>query len=289
MDQTKLEVFEFDSGVEGPKLLITACIHGNEKCGEIASSRWMDRLKSGEFLLKKGCVRFIPICNPRAYEEDIRFIDVNLNRVIRDHETPVLYEHFLARQIYRQLEWATHVLDIHSYTADDIPFAFCEKETKEVLDFVSMIDVPYIMVGLDNLLRELDLLDAYNSVENVGIAMNKIASTVECGQNQSSTSPEVADRTIGSVMSGLGMISGYEITQEPKAFFRATDIVYKKEEGRLSKKWGNFEPVEKGDVIARYDSGQEFKAKADGVIFLPRDKEVGSEWYHMAVAIDKIS
>tara|TARA_Y100001934_G_scaffold282076_1_gene394283 strand:+ start:872 stop:1735 length:864 start_codon:yes stop_codon:yes gene_type:complete len=279
----KLEVVKFESGVEGPDLLITGAIHGYEVCGTVATRRWIERLEKGAFKILKGSLTILPVCSPKSQGQGVRFIDVNLNRVIKMHDNPTAYEHHMANQIFPHLQAASHVLDLHSYIADDIPFVFCEKETREVFEFVDMAAVPHMILGFDQLLADMDLLDAYHSVENTAIHMGKVACTLECGQNGSKLSIETADSSIGNVLQGLGMIEGYQKNDIQKGYYRATDVVYKGEEGSHVKPWKNFEAVKKGDLIAQYDSGQEFRAKEDGVIFLPRDKEIGSEWYHMAV------
>lgn len=279
---------EIDSGVSGPALLVTGAIHGYETCGTVAIQKWIKAFESGAVTLKKGAVRFVPICNPKAQDEMVRFIDINLNRIIKMHDEPRLYEEFCANEIYPHLEWATHVVDLHSYVADDVPFVFCEKDTRAMLDFVSLSAVPYVMLGFDDLLRERDLLDNYHAVENTAIHMNKLACTVECGQNESPHAPRVADESIGNFLSGLGMIDN-SAKSGRKHYYEAFDIVYKARAGHHVKAWRNFEKVKKGDIIARYEDGEEVRASGDGVIFLPRDKEVGSEWFHLAKKLSDVT
>ncbi len=277
-----IDVIEYETDVAGPLLLITGAVHGQEPCGTIAIKRWIEKFNQDGAVLKKGCIRFIPCCNPKASEQKKRFIDVNLNRVMRHHDTPTCYEHHLANEIMPHIEWATHVVDLHSYVADDISFTFCERETPQMNDFVDLAYVDYVMLGFDDLLNARGLNDGeYDAVENTAIHMNKCASTIECGQNESPNSIEIADKTIHNYLVGLGMIDGDILSREKKKL-RAFDIVYKKRAGRHVKVWRNFELVKKDQVIAIYDDGEEIKASDDGLIFLPRDKEVGSEWFHLA-------
>lgn len=278
-----IEMVEFKGAAAGPNLLISCAIHGNEKCGTRAARKWIEQFEQGRVQVAKGTVRFLPICNPKAYEQNTRFIDVNLNRVIHHHEAPSLYEHELANEIVPHRDWASHVVDIHSYLADDIPFIFCESPRQDVIDFAKLAPVPHIMYGFDDLLRERGLLDQYHAMENTAIHAGKIACTLECGQNDSPNSDEIAYQSIGNYLIGLGMIEQGLFTPCAQQGYHAIDVVYKKREGALVKKWGNFEAVKKGEAIARYEDGEVLKASDDGVIFLPRDKEVGSEWYHLAV------
>ena len=106
-----LDYTSFDSAQKGPNLLITGAVHGNEACGTIAIRQWIDLLNSNKETILCGTVRFIPICNPRAFEKSERFIEENLNRVITPSNTPKSYEHSLAQDIITHLDWADYHLD----------------------------------------------------------------------------------------------------------------------------------------------------------------------------------
>ena len=62
-----LRIHQFAGLRAGPKLLVSAAVHGNEVCGVNASQRVIDALDSGALTLLRGSVTFIPIVNPLAH------------------------------------------------------------------------------------------------------------------------------------------------------------------------------------------------------------------------------
>ncbi len=76
-----LDIYRFDSGVDGPTLAMFGGIHGNELAGSVALNSLIVEFESGERKLAKGKLVIVPICNPRGYEQNVRYIDVNLNRL----------------------------------------------------------------------------------------------------------------------------------------------------------------------------------------------------------------
>ena len=102
MSDKIIEKFVLDTGKAWKTLVVFGAIHGNEKCGTEAIKRALkDNLKPNE-----GKIIYVPICNPRAYAEDVRFIDRNLNRHLFPKENPQNYEEHLDGQICAILDEA---------------------------------------------------------------------------------------------------------------------------------------------------------------------------------------
>ena len=78
--QPHFKATSYTGAADGPRVIFLGAVHGNEACGTTAIRRAIATLQSGELTLLQGCVTFVPICNPRAYAENTRFIDRNLNR-----------------------------------------------------------------------------------------------------------------------------------------------------------------------------------------------------------------
>ena len=72
----------FKSGKAGKHILILGAVHGNEVAGTIAQKNLIDLIEKGEIKLVSGQITFIPMVNEKAHDKDVRFIDVNLNRVV---------------------------------------------------------------------------------------------------------------------------------------------------------------------------------------------------------------
>ena len=99
--------YEFDSGQDGLDLLILAAVHGNETSGTNACYKLIEELNRGMIKLMKGKLTLVPICNPDAYQKDVRSIDENLNRVMVMHDNPQSLRDFELTDLYfKHLEQA---------------------------------------------------------------------------------------------------------------------------------------------------------------------------------------
>ena len=277
-----LDYTSFESTQKGPNLLITGAVHGNEACGTIAIRQWIDLLNSNKETILCGTVRFIPICNPRDFEKNERFMEENLNRVITPSNTPKSYEHTLAQDIITHLDWADYHLDLHSYTADDIPFAFCERDDQHLLNFVSAsAPASYIMTESDRMLADQGITD-FNCLSNYALNNDTYSFLLECGQHKSPNAPIIAYEGIKNTLAYLGMIEPYDTQRSSPTIIRSSALFYKEKDGYLEKRWANFEPVKKGQLLATYDDGEALIAPYDCVVYLCKhDTLIGHEWFYL--------
>ena len=118
-------VTTFDSGIDGPHVMVMAITHGNELCGAIA----VDWLFKCEVRPKQGKLT-LGFSNWRAYQnfdaEDplaSRFLEEDINRVWGNMELDgdqLTAELERARELRPIIDEIDYLLDIHSMTA------FCE-------------------------------------------------------------------------------------------------------------------------------------------------------------------
>ena len=71
-----LDVVEFEGEMPGPRLTVLGAVHGNERCGTEAIHRVTASLRSGDLALTSGTLVMVPVTNPRANAENLRFIDI---------------------------------------------------------------------------------------------------------------------------------------------------------------------------------------------------------------------
>jgi succinylglutamate desuccinylase len=120
-------VWQFDSGVKGRQVLVTALIHGNELCGAWAV---LAALQAG--LRPKRGVLTLAFCNLAAFDrfdatspDDSRCVDEDLNRVWGDmpwrHDAALSKERQRALQLLPFAEAADWLLDLHSMHAPGPP------------------------------------------------------------------------------------------------------------------------------------------------------------------------
>lgn len=282
-----IEVIEFQAPQPSDiRLCVTGSIHGNEKCGYQAISKVIEEIKAGKLQLKSGTVRFLPKCNPRAFDENKRFIDINLNRIIGYHEHPQSYEARLADQIAPHLDWASHVFDIHSYTSDDIAFVFCDRDEPTLRSYANQTACHHMILDMHQMVKE-KTNKSYSSVQGYGLVHDKIACTLEAGQHDSPNSFPIAYQSLVNMLTYLNIIEeGHEKSFEKTTVIRANNIFYKEKPGAFTQRWHNFQAVKKGTPIGLYEDGEEVLAPRDCVLYLPRDGEVGAEWFYTAIPAD---
>lgn len=77
---------------EYPKILIDACIHGDEVAGKYACDTVMKYID-----VLEGSVVFVPMVNIQAFEKNVRGVNVDLNQVFPGDPNADLYEERLAK------------------------------------------------------------------------------------------------------------------------------------------------------------------------------------------------
>jgi predicted deacylase len=268
-----------------PHLLVTGAVHGNEICGPIAIRKIIGELQSGALKLKKGRVTFIPVCNPQAYEKNVRFIDSNLNRSLFPNDAPDNYEESLKSSLCGYLEKADVLLDLHSYHVGGKPFIFVGVNTGEELDFAKSLGAENIVYGWQEaygVSSEEEARKATGTTEYARL-YGAYGVTMECGGDVESHSPLVAEEAIRHALTHLEMIEGEDAKpQKDVTIIKMQSRFYKEREGAFTKRWENFERVPAGTVIARYDDGEELSVSEEMVIVLPRHVlSVGEEWFYL--------
>ncbi len=77
---------------EYPKILIDACIHGDEVAGKFACDTVMKYID-----VLEGTVVFVPMVNIQAFEKNVRGVNIDLNQVFPGNPNADIYEERLAK------------------------------------------------------------------------------------------------------------------------------------------------------------------------------------------------
>jgi predicted deacylase len=127
-------VWSFDSGIDGPKVLVQALTHGNEICGAIALDRTLDALLAQRWQPQRGRLT-LAFANVEAYTrfdaadpDRSRYVDEDYNRVWADDAllgTRDSIELRRARALRPFVDAADFVLDIHSMHEPCKPMMVC--------------------------------------------------------------------------------------------------------------------------------------------------------------------
>lgn len=293
MDDKTLEIFTFEGAEPGTRLAVFGAVHGNEKSGTQAIRRIMDAIDSGRIKIKKGRLTLIPICNPRAYEHNVRFMERNLNRFMYPKDNPQAYEDYLDNQICSVLDETDYLLDLHTYTAPGSAFSFLSKLDQRNIDFVKAIGVPrYIYGWAEALGASDDLADKRQAIGTTEYIRDRggVGVTLESGQHDYDRAPDFAFQAILNVLRFLGVaeiderLDVTDLPDDGEYNIRMKGAYLKTREGDFVQDRQNMEFVEAGTVIARYDDGEEIAMPQDGYIVLPkRDTPIGHEWFFWGV------
>jgi predicted deacylase len=276
-----LDVLTFDSGKPGPVLLVLGSVHGNEKCGTHAIGRAVMELRSGVLSLDRGKLVFVPICNPEAYRRNERYVEANLNRVVRKRDNPTVYEHKLANELAEIIGKADFMLDLHSYTSGVRPFLFVEYDTPEERAFAAAMRIPFWVTGWNALYADQQDLWQGDTC-TYAFEQGKLALLVECGQHDDPQAAHVGYRCIRAALAHFGLTAAFDAQEtSPPQVNMLHSMHIKKKEGKLLKPWQHLDPISRGTPVLQYDDGEIILSPIDGVVIMPgAATKVGEEWIY---------
>ena len=277
-----LQSFSFTGSGSGPHLLCLGGVHGNEPCGVIALRRIIDRLSSGTLKLKAGRLTIVPCCNEKAFNQNIIYIDENLNRCVRKYDTPQNNEQKAANELTAFIDQCDVMVDLHSTTAPTTPFGFLDVDSKAGRDLAQALGLEKILIDWPALYPE----DQSPTTHTYADAAGKLAITIECGQHVEPAAPDRAESYALRAMSFLGLTDPLRPPVVSTSYLKMTGVFYQKDQLSFAKPWQNFTAVRRGDTIAANDKGAVITAPYDGEIIMPRAvAKEGEELFYMAKAI----
>lgn len=136
-----------DSGKEGPEVSIFAGVHGDEFPGVNALIKFVKECQQGKHKLLIGRLHLITIANEQAFEQKIGEIKHNLNRLFQAeylNRKTEEYEIKRAQELSIILKKVNYHLDLHTTSAQSVPFAFVEEK---VLELASKLKIPFVVEG----------------------------------------------------------------------------------------------------------------------------------------------
>ena len=260
-----LKKYTFNSDINGYQVLFLGAIHGNEPCGSQAIFKVVEKFASHSIFPLQGSVSFIPICNPLAFERNIRQIDENLNRIIRPYTSPQTYEQHLAVELVEHISSADIIIDLHSTSAPAAePFIFSDYPDK-------LAD----QIADNNTTHDF-------STGNCAHTYGKTCLTVECGYNLDPLSIQTAYHVIMNTLLSLGILEGYPSLPVKQYNIIMDKLYIKTQSGRLSQEFHNLDKIKQGQTIAVYDDGNTIICPQDSYMLLPKaDAKVNDEWFYL--------
>lgn len=311
------QAIRLQSPIKGPRLIVTAAVHGNETCGTFAIARLVQQFEQGALKLKCGAVTFVPVTNPKAYRLTRRNGDRNLNRRLIPTDTPVQYEDHIANWLCPLLAEHDGLLDLHSFQSGDQAFAlFGPKNNQDALEPFTHAEIEEALVQrlgcsrfvygwLDTYAKGINRRAAevkagrFNAKDvdvdtRYGIGTTEYmrsvggwSITLECSQHDDAGGREVAYQAILNTLIYLGMIDG--AAPQPVQDFQVLGLydVYDRFhlDDHFAKQWKSFDPIAKGETIGTRADGTVIVAEQDCFIVFPNIKsQPGQEWFYLARA-----
>ncbi|MEN3294720.1 MAG: hypothetical protein V7642_3973 [Burkholderiales bacterium] len=282
----------------GKTLAVMGAVHGNERCGAQAINRLTADLDSGAVVLGRGTLQLMPVANPKAYEQGVRFVERNLNRYLHPKETRTHYEDHLDPIVCAFLDKVDVLLDLHSYTSQGGPFVFLGGADSDEVAFARALGVRDFVYGWE---------DAYGGGRGKGsdkesqgtteyARLNGArAVTLECGQHQNADAADIGYRAILRALQHLGMLdagcaavrslaSDQAVSTDAQRCVKMQSVFYGEQDAVFVKPWRHFDFVAKGEPMALLAGGRVLAAPADGHIILPKaNVGVGDEWFYFGV------
>ena len=277
-----LKKYTFKSEKNGPAVLFLGAIHGNEPAGSKAIYMVLEKFASRALTPLKGSVSFIPVCNPKAFEKDIRQIDENLNRIIKKYDNPKTYEQQLANELVEHISQADIIIDLHStFCPLGEPFIFSDYPNDMADKISSSLNIKYIIKGWPQIYATSStILDL--STGACAQSFGKTCLTIECGHHYAENSVQTAYYSIMNTLLCLEILQGYPSKQIKQEYIIMDSIIFKTKEGKLSKDYNHLDKVTTGEILATYDDGTTEVCPKDAYILLPKANAlVNCEWFYL--------
>lgn len=207
-----------DSGIEWPTMMAFGAIHWNEHSWTEAINEFISNVKSWDINIISGRVILVSVWNELARDNNVRFVEENMNRIFLDTNTSDTQESIRARELMSLFEEADYLLDLHSTSGESIPFAFCEEN---VLDLAQNIWIPYVITGWSNLGGDVagDTENYMNNKWGAGI-------TFESGNHLSPQWKTNSCRALNNFLASYGVIdkSFYEDFEWERKTIRMSEL-----------------------------------------------------------------
>jgi len=322
---THLRIHQFAGLKPGPRLLVTAAVHGNEIAGVGAIERVLRLLDEGQLTLLKGTLTMIPVVNPLAHRLQRREGDRNLNRNLRPMPIPQDFEDRIANQLCPWLAGSDVLLDLHSFNNPGPAFAmlgprdndgdlepFRHQAAESALALAvgtGRIVEGWLSTYALGLQRRADKISdgsrrmALQQDPMYGVGTTEYMRsqggygiTLECGQHEDPQGPEVAFKAIVRTMVLLGMLTpgsaGVDAAdaKRPVELLQLYEVIDREHaDDRFERPWASFDAIAQGERIGTRADGTPVLAPSGGRIVFPNSKaEPGHEWFYLAKPSDRV-
>lgn len=288
---TPLETVRFSALQPGSRLIVVGAVHGNEPCGPGAIARAIADCRAGRLAIRRGEVTFVPVANMKAYRQNTRMGDRNLNRDLRPRAIPEVYEDRVGNRLCALLREHDVLLDLHSFSSPGDPFVFVGpsdndgplepfRHAKAEAAFAARLGVSLLMHGwLDVYARfvEEKARRGFTSIVSEGVGTTEFMRfaggygvTLECGQHDDPHGVEIGYAAILNTLAHLGLIDAPAPRPTVTKAIEVVDyLLCEDEKDALAGDWNTGDRIGAGEVMVRRANGETIVAPQDGYIVFP--------------------
>ena len=233
--------FKIDSGNPWKTVWILALTHGNEPAGLYAQEYFLTHHAYDS--ITSGVVYFLQV-NPRAYSENCRFIDTNMNRIFLPWKN-FGYEGGRLQELLPYLEQMDFVLDLHSVpspVSDTIGIA----HSKDQALASKVLDVDKLLID--------DHFETAGSLISYVIQHGGHAFWIECWQHEDPKAKERGYQAILRLLQASGVAPWLSLPQQstPREVYRFFQGIYPKTQTFTDTKPSqNFEKINSWEAYAQ--------------------------------------
>ena len=272
-------VWRFESPEPGPRVAITALIHGNELCGAWALSQLLALLDAGA-KLRRGRLT-LALCNLRAFARfdaanphASRFVEEDLNRQWSPERLAggSSVERRRAAELLPWLEDADYLLDLHSMHEEGSALLLTGMQPRHV-DFVRALGVPGTVVIDAGHAEGRRMRDFGRFGGDEGEARSVL---IECGYHGNPDSRLVAQDAVHRLLQLTGVLAAQDLPadwrlQRPAAQWalEVTDaVVAETMDFRFAFTPTDLQLVERKGTVIGYEQGREIVTPYDDCVLV---------------------
>lgn len=289
----------YTSNKEGPLLLITAAVHGNEPSGIIALQRVFETLEAEKPHINGSIVGVVG--NVKALQKKVRFIDEDLNRtwtqeniLNKNKDTSEKEEMFQIIETLATLSEKNYThryfVDCHTTSSDSLPYISVQ-ETGRNDSWAHQFPIHSIR-GFSDIVA--GTIDGYFSQQGI------TGFTVEAGQHNSEESKAYHEGIIWLALEEACNLRFNDLEETPRVVLKTRNgtppqktlkIVHRfglKEDDDFKMEPGfeNFQPIKKGEHLATLN-GKKINSVWDAFIFMPLYQAQGNDGFFVVEAVEK--
>ncbi|MDP3330623.1 MAG: succinylglutamate desuccinylase/aspartoacylase family protein [Methylococcaceae bacterium] len=320
MNNTQFKSITYTGIKSGLRLIVLGAVHGNEICGTLAIEKIIQEFETKRRTIIAGSVTFVPIANPLAYDKKQRIGDRNLNRNLNPTPQPQDFEDHVTNWLCPLLAQHDVLLDLHSFHTLGKPFALIGPRNNtgvlEPFNLAAEEEALALRLGVNvfvdgwldtysrgvahrvanqaaypnqSKLQNLDVKYGVGTTEYMR-SQGGWGITLECGQHEEASAPEVAYNAIYNTLAHLGLIDA----PAPKIVsdfrnLRIIEVIDKTNaEDQFIQAWKSFDALKTGDVIGVRKNGEQVMAEFDAIILFPNPAAfAGNEWFYLAKMVTR--